>query len=165
MSQTVASPPAPVISVVMSALFERVFREVPNEPPPLVSKLPPGLEPCSSNSKEPGKPISSSLVICMVSDRRIRYSTTVLRYGGMHGEMQGKYYRYCSRSIRYSTDLNSENNKFDMKTFELVSEYCTYARLQNSRYNHARVGKTYNILVLLPTLHHVQRVVRIHTRQ
>ncbi len=54
-----------------------------------------------------------------------RYSTTVLRYGGMHGEMQGKYYRYCSRSIRYSTDLNSENNKFDMETFDLVSEYCT----------------------------------------
>ena len=53
-----------------------------------------------------------------------RYSTTVLRYGGMHGEMQGKYYRYCSRSIRYSTDLNSENNKFDMETFDLVSEYC-----------------------------------------
>ena len=44
--------------------------------------------------------------------------------GGMHGEMQGKYYRYCSRSIRYSTDLNSENNKFDMETFDLVSEYC-----------------------------------------
>ena len=42
----------------------------------------------------------------------------------MHGEMQGKYYRYCSRSIRYSTDLNSENNKFDMETFDLVSEYC-----------------------------------------
>ena len=41
----------------------------------------------------------------------------------MHGEMQGKYYRYCSRSIRYSTDLNSENNKFDMETFDLVSEY------------------------------------------
>ena len=54
-----------------------------------------------------------------------RYSTTVLRYGGMHGGMQGKYYRYCSRSIRYSTDLNSENNKFDMETFDLVSEYCT----------------------------------------
>ena len=52
-----------------------------------------------------------------------RYSTTVLRYGGMHGGMQGKYYRYCSRSIRYSTDLNSENNKFDMETFDLVSEY------------------------------------------
>ena len=46
-------------------------------------------------------------------------------HGGMHGEMQGKYYRYCSRSIRYSTDLNSENNKFDMETFDLVSEYCT----------------------------------------
>ena len=45
-------------------------------------------------------------------------------HGGMHGEMQGKYYRYCSRSIRYSTDLNSENNKFDMETFDLVSEYC-----------------------------------------
>ena len=42
----------------------------------------------------------------------------------MHGEIQGKYYRYCSRSIRYSTDLNSENNKFDMETFDLVSEYC-----------------------------------------
>ena len=41
--------------------------------------------------------------------------------------MQGKYYRYCSRSIRYSTDLNSENNKFDMETFDLVSEYCTDA--------------------------------------
>ena len=48
-------------------------------------------------------------------------------HGGMHGEMQGKYYRYCSRSIRYSTDLNSENNKFDMETFDLVSEYCTPA--------------------------------------
>ena len=45
-------------------------------------------------------------------------------HGGMHGEMQGKYYRYCSRSIRYSTDLNSENNKFDLETFDLVSEYC-----------------------------------------
>ena len=45
-------------------------------------------------------------------------------HGGMHGEMQGKYYRYCSRSIRYSTDLNSENNKFDMETFDLVSQYC-----------------------------------------
>ena len=45
----------------------------------------------------------------------------------MHGEMQGKYYRYCSRSIRYSTDLNSENNKFDMETFDLVSEYCSLA--------------------------------------
>ena len=45
--------------------------------------------------------------------------------GGMHGEMQGKYYRYCSRSIRHSTDLNSENNKFDMETFDLVSEYCS----------------------------------------
>ena len=45
-------------------------------------------------------------------------------HGGMHGEMQGKYYRYCSRSIRYSTDLNdlnSENNKFDMETFDMVS--------------------------------------------
>ena len=30
-------------------------------------------------------------------------------------------YRYCSRSIRYSTDLNSENNKFDMETFDMVS--------------------------------------------
>ena len=47
-------------------------------------------------------------------------------HGGMHGEMQGKYYRYCSRSIRYSTDLNSENNKFDMETFDLVSEYCIF---------------------------------------
>eukprot|EP01048_Picozoa_sp_COSAG05_P001503 COSAG05_NODE_50_length_24118_cov_89.534036_19_plen_59_part_00 len=47
----------------------------------------------------------------------------------MHGEMQGKYYRYCSRSIRYSTDLrlNSENNKFDMETFDIVSEYCRSA--------------------------------------
>ena len=43
---------------------------------------------------------------------------------GNAGELQGKYYRYCSRSIRYSTDLNSENNKFDMETFDLVSEYC-----------------------------------------
>ena len=60
-----------------------------------------------------------------------RYSTTVLRYGGMHGEMQGKYYRYCSRSIRYSTDLNSENNKFDMETFDLVSEYCMENSLRN----------------------------------
>ena len=41
-------------------------------------------------------------------------------HGGMHGGMQGKYYRYCSRSIRYSTDLNSENNKFDLETFDLV---------------------------------------------
>ena len=47
-------------------------------------------------------------------------------HGGMHGEMQGKYYRYCSRSIRYSTDLNSENNKFDMETFDLVSQYCSF---------------------------------------
>ena len=47
-------------------------------------------------------------------------------HGGMHGEMQGKYYRYCSRSIRYSTDLNSENNKFDQETFDLVSEYCKH---------------------------------------
>ena len=47
-------------------------------------------------------------------------------HGGMHGEMQGKYYRYCSRSIWYSsTDLNSENNKFDMETFDLVSQYCS----------------------------------------
>ena len=54
--------------------------------------------------------------------------------GGMHGEMQGKYYRYCSRSIRYSTDLNSENNKFDMETFDLVSQYCTmYDRLLDRR--------------------------------
>ena len=51
--------------------------------------------------------------------------------GGMHGEMQGKYYRYCSRSIRYSTDLNSENNKFDMETFDLVSEYCTSRELKH----------------------------------
>ena len=51
----------------------------------------------------------------------------------MHGGMQGKYYRYCSRSIRYSTDLNSENNKFDMETFDLVSEYCTdaHAKMQD----------------------------------
>eukprot|EP01048_Picozoa_sp_COSAG05_P008573 COSAG05_NODE_659_length_8055_cov_3.528406_5_plen_71_part_00 len=43
----------------------------------------------------------------------------------MDGEMQGKYYQYCSisRSIRYSTDLNSKNNKFDLETFDLVSEY------------------------------------------
>ena len=46
--------------------------------------------------------------------------------GGMHGEMQGKYYRYCSRSIRYSTDLNSENNIFDLETFDPVSEYCKH---------------------------------------
>ena len=50
-------------------------------------------------------------------------------HGGMHGEMQGKYYRYCSRSIRYSTDLNSENNKFDLETFDLVSQYCMYTLL------------------------------------
>ena len=50
-------------------------------------------------------------------------------HGGMHGEMQGKYYRYCSRSIRYSTDLNSENNKFDLETFDLVSEYCTFGTI------------------------------------
>ena len=50
----------------------------------------------------------------------------------MHGEMQGKYYRYCStsRSIRYSTDLNSENNKFDLETFDLVSEYCRQVLLR-----------------------------------
>ena len=62
-----------------------------------------------------------------------RYSTTVLRYGGMHGGMQGKYYRYCSRSIRYSTDLNSENNKFDMETFDLVSEYCMVKAVEEMR--------------------------------
>ena len=47
---------------------------------------------------------------------------------GMHGEMQGKYYRYCSRSIRYSTDLNSENNKFDMETFATATR-CIHGEL------------------------------------
>ena len=41
------------------------------------------------------------------------------------GYVQDHKYWYCSRSIRYSTDLNSENNKFDMETFDLVSQYCT----------------------------------------
>ena len=52
-------------------------------------------------------------------------------HGGMRGEMQGKY--------RYSTTVpvvllasksqlaweNLENNKFDLETFDLVSEYCS----------------------------------------
>ena len=54
--------------------------------------------------------------------------------GGMQGEMQGKYYRYCSRSIRYSTDLNSENNKFDLETFDLVSEYCNAMHISQYEY-------------------------------
>ena len=53
-------------------------------------------------------------------------------HGGMHGEMQGKYYRYCSRSIRYSTDLNSENNKFDMETFDMVSYSSTVEEGRNT---------------------------------
>ena len=61
----------------------------------------------------------------------------------MHWEMQGKYYRYCSRSIRYSTDLNSENNKFDMETFDLVSEYCTalYCYLYTYLYMYISLGE------------------------
>ena len=51
----------------------------------------------------------------------------------MHGEMQGKYYRYCSRSIRYSIDLNSENIKFDLETFDLVSQYCSMGVLMSGR--------------------------------
>ena len=37
-----------------------------------------------------------------------------------------------------STDLNSENNKFDMETFDLVSEYCT-------AFSHARFSLYYVI--------------------
>ena len=44
--------------------------------------------------------------------------------GECMGECMGKCRGNTSRSIRYSTDLNSENNKFDMETFDLVSEYC-----------------------------------------
>ena len=45
-------------------------------------------------------------------------------HGGMHGEMQGKVPESTGTAAASCTDLNSENIKFDLETFDLLSEYC-----------------------------------------